>query len=103
MAEKIIPTKLENVFNTSGNKFSFDVNTHQFLKEACENCEGGMYAICWNIFQQLLAKVAERATELNDPVLNALMIRLNLYELPNNKRYKILKMLEEEYNNNKAE
>lgn len=103
MAEKIIPTKLENVFNTSGNKFSFDVNTPQFIKEACENSEKGMYAICWNIFQQLLAKVAERATELNDPVLNALMIRLNLYEIPYKERYKILRMLEKEYNNNKAE
>lgn len=44
MTEKIIPTKLENVFNTSGKKFSFDVNTPQFIKEACENSENGMYA-----------------------------------------------------------
>lgn len=102
MKTKVIPTKLDNVFN-SGDKMSFDVDTPMFLKEAAENSRGGMYAICWNIFQQLLVQVTQRAIELNDPVLNALMIRLNLYELPNNKRYKIIKMLEKEYNNNKAE
>lgn len=51
-----------------GNQLSFDVNTPQFLKEACENSNGGMYAVCWNIFRNLLAQVAERATELKDPV-----------------------------------
>jgi hypothetical protein len=33
MAEKIIPTKLENVFNTSGNKFSFDVEGWENIRE----------------------------------------------------------------------
>lgn len=95
MAKKVIPTKLD-VFNM-GNKLSFDVNTPQFLKEACENSRGGMYGACWNIFKNLLAQVAERATELNDPVLNTLMIRLNLYEIPNEERYKIIKQLKEMY------
>lgn len=72
MKQKVIPTKLD-VFNM-GDKLSFDVNTPQFLKEACENSNGGMYAVCWNVFRNLLAQVAERATELNDPVLNTLMI-----------------------------
>ena len=35
MEVKVVPTKL-NVFNM-GDKLSFDVNTPQFLKEACEN------------------------------------------------------------------
>lgn len=95
MKQKVIPTKLD-VFNI-GNKLSFDVNTPKFLKEACENSVGGMYAVCWNIFKGLLAQVAERATELNDPVLNTLMIRLNLYEIPNKERYKIIKQLKEMY------
>lgn len=95
MATKVIPTKL-NVFNM-GNKLSFDVNTPQFLKEACENARDGMYGICWNIFRNLLVQVAERATELNDPVLNTLMIRLNLYEIPNEERYKVIKQLKEMY------
>jgi hypothetical protein len=79
MKQKVIPTKLD-VFNI-GDKLSFDVNTPQFLKEACNNSHGGMYGVCWNIFRSLLVQVAERATELNDPVLSALMIRLNLYEI----------------------
>lgn len=91
MKQKVIPTKLD-VFNL-GNKLSFDVNTPQFLKEACNNCNGGMYAICWVLFRDLLTQVAERAIELNDPVLNTLMIRLNLYEVPNKERYKIIKQL----------
>lgn len=95
MATKVIPTKLD-VFNM-GDNLSFDVNTPQFLKEACENTNGGMYAVCWNIFKNLLAQVAERATELNDPVLDTLMIRLNLYEIPNKERYNIIKQLKEMY------
>jgi len=95
METKVIPTKLD-VFNM-GDKLSFDVNTPQFLKEACENSNGGMYAVCWNVFRNLLAQVAERATELNDPVLNTLMIRLNLYEVSNDERYKIIKQLKEMY------
>ena len=89
MKTYVIKTKLD-VFNTS-NKLSFDVNTPHFLKEACENARDGMYGVCWNIFRNLIAQVAERATELNDPILNTLMIRLNLYEMPNNDRYKIIK------------
>lgn len=92
---KIKKTKLE-VFNI-GNKLSFDVNTPQFLKEGCENCNKGMYSICWNIFQNLLAQVAERALEIGDPILDTLMIRLNLYEIPNEKRYKIIASLKEKY------
>jgi len=56
-----------------------------------------MYAVCWNVFRNLLAQVAERATELNDPVLNTLMIRLNLYEIPNKDRYKVIEQLNEMY------
>jgi hypothetical protein len=96
METKVIPTKLD-VFNM-GDKLSFDVNTPQFLKEACENSNGGMHAVCWNVFRNLLAQVAERATELNDPVLNTLMIRLNLYEIPNKDRYKVIEQLKEMYN-----
>lgn len=96
MKTKVIPTKLNNVFN-SGDKMSFDVDTPRFLKEAAENSKGGMYTICWNIFKNLLAQVAERATELNDPVLNTLMIRLNLYEIPNKERYKIIKQMKKMY------
>lgn len=87
----MIKTKLD-VFSRQ-----FDVNTPQFLKEACENCEGGMYEICWNVFRNLIAMVAERATELNDPIMNVLMIRLNLYEMPNEERYKVIEQMRKRY------
>lgn len=92
MKARLKPTKV-NAFD----QMTFDVNTPQFLKEAAENCENGMYAIVWNIFRQLLACVAERATELQDPVLDALMIKLNLYEIPNSERRKMIKILEQNY------
>ena len=66
--------------------WQFDVDTPQFLKEAALNCKGGIYVVCWECFRMLLAQVAQRATELNDPVLNVLMLRLNLYEVPNDQR-----------------
>ena len=90
----MIPTKL-NVFSTQ-----FDVNTPQFLKEASENCNGGMYAICWNIFRSLLGMVAVRATELDDPVLNVLMIRMNLYELENKERHRTIENIRKEIEKN---
>ena len=89
------------MFNLGENKkFSFDVNTPQFLKEACECSNGGMYPITWNIFRNLIAMVAERATEINDPILNTLMIRLNLFDLKNEDRYKIIKSLQKYYQEN---
>lgn len=87
---KKIPTKLD-VFDD----MTFDVNTPQFLKEAAENCIGGVYGICWNIFRNLLAQVAERATELHDPVMDALMIKLNLYEMQNEQRRPTIKKLQQ--------
>lgn len=69
------PTEL-NVFD-----IQFNVMTPKFLKEAAENCNGGMYTVCWNIFKNLLAMVAKRATEINDPIMNVLMLRLGLYDV----------------------
>lgn len=97
MKTKVIPTKLQNVFNDENGSMSFDVDTPKFIKEVCENSGSTMYDVCWNIFKGLLAKVAERATEIHDPVLDALMIRLNLYEIPNKERYKVIKQLKEMY------
>lgn len=76
---------------------TFDVNFPQFTKEACENCNGGLYGITWNILRNLIGQVAERATELGDPVLDALMIKLNLYELPNEERRKTIEILHKNY------
>lgn len=70
-----VPTRLD-VFS-----MQFNVYTPLFLKEAAECCTGGMYAACWNIFRNLLGMVAVRATELNDPIMNVLMLRLGMYEV----------------------
>ena len=51
----------------------------------------GIYFQPLNIFKNLLAEVAQRATELNDPELNILMLRLTLYELPNREIMKAIK------------
>ena len=87
----MVKTKLD-VF-----KMQFDVNTPQFLKEAALCNNGGMYIVCWEAFRRLLVMVAERATEINDPIMNVLMIRLNLYELPNADRHKIINKIKKEY------
>lgn len=78
-------------------QMTFDVNYPQFAKEACENCYGGLYAITWNILNGLIAQVAQRATELGDPVLDALMIKLNLYDIPNEDRRKTIEKLHKIY------
>lgn len=78
--------------------WQFDVNTPDFLKEAALNCVNGMYVICYECFRKLLAQVADRATELNDPVMNVLMLRLNLYECENKERRKLMRKEIDRYN-----
>lgn len=57
------------------------VNTVGLLKELMDGypSKGGIFFQPINIFKELLALVAQRAAELNDPVLNSLMCRLALY------------------------
>lgn len=65
----------------------FRVDTPALLKEIAD-CglpqRIGVMKVPLNVFQGLLAKVAGRAIELNDPELNVLMLSLNLYEVPPN-------------------
>lgn len=56
------------------------VHTPNLLKEILVNPQLACMAQPLNIFARLLAEVAERAIELNDPALNNLMMRLTLYE-----------------------
>lgn len=63
----------------------FRVDTPALLKEICDNClpnSGAILKIPMNIFKNLLAGVAGRAAELNDPIMNKLMFDLTLYDLP---------------------
>ena len=65
-----------------GKNMSFSVHLPNLLREAIEgNPSGQMLVIPMRITQGLLAKVAARAIELDDPEMNALMLELALYEV----------------------
>jgi hypothetical protein len=67
---------------------TFRVDTLALLNEIADaglDRRMGILKIPINIFKDLLAEVAQRATELNDPELNILMLRLALYEVPQDK------------------
>ena len=93
--QEIVPTKLD-VFS-----MQFDLNTPGFMKEVIENSGQRMYAPAWNVFRDLLLAVATRASELNDPIMNVLMLRLNLYEVPNKERHKIIEQIRKEIEDGK--
>lgn len=59
----------------------FIVNTEGLLREIIGNPSVGVLEKPIGIFGNLLFSVAERAAELNDPELNALMCRLALYSV----------------------
>jgi hypothetical protein len=57
------------------------VHTSNLLSEIVKHSGQDMYRIPLSILGQLLAAVGERAAELNDPKLNALMCRLTIYTI----------------------
>lgn len=59
----------------------FVVHTPNLLKELMNNPGTGVLNVPVSVFARLLAAVATRASELNDPELNALMCRLTLYDI----------------------
>lgn len=64
----------------------FNLNTLGLLHEIADNAlpmgNMGVLKVPLNVFRQLLGAVAQRASEINDPELNILMLRLHLYEVP---------------------
>lgn len=63
-------------------KLEWKVHTTELFKEILNNHPGcSQLIIPFRILGNLLAQVAQRATELNDPQLNKLMIRLTLYSI----------------------
>jgi hypothetical protein len=56
------------------------VHTPNLLREVLSNPGAYMLEKPLNIFGKLLAKVGERAAEIDDPELNQLMLRLTIYE-----------------------
>jgi hypothetical protein len=68
--------------NYEEKNFYWRINTAGFLKEIADSGlprSAGVLKVPLNIFQGLLVQVGERASELNDPKLNALMCRLAIY------------------------
>jgi len=62
----------------------FRVHTLNLLNEIADHAiprKTGVLKVPLNQFKNLLALVAQRATQLNDPELNILMLRLTLYEV----------------------
>ena len=75
----------------------FRVDTVSLLKEIADAGlprNMGVLKIPINIFKSLLGEVAQRATEINDPRLNILMLRLTLYEVPNSKITEMIEHME---------
>lgn len=73
----------------SGPDLSWRVNTPGLLNEILVNSQTAILHRPLQIFAAILAEVGERAAELNDPKLNALMCRLSIYEIsdPYNEKY----------------
>jgi len=61
-------------------KLEWKVHTSALLDEVLLNSGTGILATPLRIFRGLLHDVAVRASELNDPALNILMLRLTLYD-----------------------
>lgn len=59
---------------------SWKVHTPNLLQEVLNNQGAGVLRQPMTILSRLLAQVAERASEINDPALNMLMLRLTLYD-----------------------
>lgn len=64
--------------------------------------KNGIFKIPLSILQRLVAQVAQRATELNDPVMNRIMFDMNLYELPSPTSPEYGKIMKEVYAKEKA-
>lgn len=63
----------------------FRVDTPALLKEIADAgliANGGVLFIPLNTLRNYLLRVAQRASEINDPQLNILMLKMNLYEMP---------------------
>jgi hypothetical protein len=84
---------------TKGKKVSFKCHTPQLLTEICDGALAtgnfGILKVPLNVLRNYLVLVAQRASQLNDPILNELMCNMTLYEVadPYSKEYdkKILK------------
>lgn len=66
---------------TDDNTMYWKIHTARLLEEVLQNPGTGILTKPLQILGKTLHEVAERASELNDPKLNALMLRLTLYDM----------------------
>jgi hypothetical protein len=69
--------------NFNQETLEWKVHTHGLLTEILGNPECASLKIPLNILLDILRSVGKRASEINDPELNKLMIRLSLYSIAN--------------------
>lgn len=72
--------KLFNQYKSEMKK-EFSVHTPNLLNEILQNNTTGIFKIPLVSLSNLLERVSQRASELNDPVLNNLMCKLTLYSI----------------------
>lgn len=76
-------------------KARFDCNLPGLLDEVLNNESCAILKIPINITKRMLADLAQLAIEIDDDRLHVMMLRLNLYDMPNDKRVKEIKRLED--------
>lgn len=69
-----------NVLNYVMNDMAWKIDLPKFLQEIQECSKHSPYSASFNIVRYVLSILAERAIELDDPVLNIIMLNLSLYE-----------------------
>ncbi len=85
-------------------ELEFKIHAPNFLKEVFDlNPKlGGVLFVPANTLRTYLLQIAQRASELNDPKLNAIMCQMSLYEIadPESKEYdreKTMKIIRAKY------
>jgi hypothetical protein len=76
-------------------KARFDCNLPGLLDEVLNNDSCAILKIPINITKRMLADLAQLSIEINDDRLHVMMLRLNLYDMPNDKRVREIKKLED--------
>lgn len=72
----------EELSNPILRNMTWRVDTPSLLNEVANCSNQGIYSPVMAIFGRVLACVADRATQLNDPILNICMLKLKMYEVP---------------------
>lgn len=75
------PTMMPDNSSSEEIELHWKVHTPNLLQEILENPQTSILKVPLNIFGKLLYAVGRRASQLNDDELNALMVRLTIYEI----------------------